>query len=105
VRDAARYLARRDDPLAAATAGKEIAVMGEIGGSTHRVPWWNVGDVTVAYSETIDNSARIYRGPATIRVVRVSTAATYPGIGFLGVLGISSAVTLNLFHEERVIGE
>ena len=109
VRDAARYLARLDNPIASATAGKELAVMGQIGGTAKRVPWWNVGDVTVSI-QTVANAdlvtgARLYRGPDPIRIVRVSTGVNYPGIGFLGVLGISSAVTLNLFHEERVIGE
>ncbi len=109
VHDAARYLARRDDPIAAQTAGKELAVMGQIGGTTQRVPWWNLGDVAVSLIPVANadpgTGARLYRGPATINIVHVETTVTYPGIGFLGVLGISSAVTLNLFHEERVIGE
>ena len=110
VRDAARYLARVDDPMASQTAGKQLAVYGQIGGTTNRVPWWNVGDVTVSIipiANPVDatTGSRTYRGPDPIRIVHVQTAATYPGIGFLNMLGVGPTVTLNLFHEERVIGE
>ena len=108
--DAARYLARVDDPNAKAAAGKELAVYGEIGGSTKRVPWWNVGDVAVSLQDIanpVDPStgARIYRGGDPIQVVRVSTTATYPGIGFLSYLGFGSGIPVSAFHEERVIYE
>ena len=110
VRDAARYLSRVDDPNALATDARQLAVYGEIGGSTNRVSWWNVGDVSVAVT-AIDNSvnpdtgARAYRGGDQILIVRVSTTATYPGVGLLGFLGLGSSLSFSAFHEERVIHE
>jgi Flp pilus assembly protein TadG len=110
LRDAARYLARLDDPTAAETAAKQLAVYGEIGGASKRVSWWDVGDITVALTTIAnpadpDTGARTYRGPDPIRVVRVVTTATYPGLGFFAVLGLGSTLAINTFHEERVIGD
>ncbi len=110
LRDSARYLARVDDTTAAATAAKQIAVYGEIGGSTKRVSWWDVGNVSVTLS-AIPNppdpvtGQRTYRGPDPIRIVRVGTTATYPGLGLLPLVGLGQTLTINTFHEERVIGD
>ena len=129
VRDAARYLARVTDtdsllcnggtakcltPCAAevlatkVTNAKDIAVMGQIGGTTKRVSWWSESDVTVDYSVNIANpyisGYPSYRGPASgIRIVTVSSSPAYPGVGFLGFLGVSPAITLS--HSERCIGQ
>src|SRR5262245_49886603 len=46
LRDAARYLARVDDPTTAETAAKQLAVYGEIGGTNKRLSWWDVGNVS-----------------------------------------------------------
>ena len=132
VRDAARYMARVTDVnnftcgsdgasqcltpcepnvLASKVANaKDIAVMGLIGGSTKRVSWWTQGNVTVDYATTIANPMiggyPTYRGPTTgIRIIKVSTTASYPGVGFLSFLGLGSALTLNLDHQERCIGQ
>jgi hypothetical protein len=110
LRDAARYLARFDDLTAAETAAKQLAVYGEIGGATKRVSWWNVGDITVSLATIAnpvnpDTGARAYRGPDPIRVVRVATSTTYPGLGFFAVLGLGPTLAINTFHEERVIGD
>jgi Flp pilus assembly protein TadG len=108
--DAARFLARLDDPLASGTAAKELAVYGAIGGSSKRVAWWNTSDVSITLA-TISNpinpatGSRTYRGTDPLRIVRVSTTTTYPGLGFLNYLSLGSALTFNLYHEERVIGE
>jgi len=110
LRDAARFLARQNDPTTSETAAKQLAVYGEIGGATKRVSWWNVADVSVTTS-TIANpvdpmtGARAYRGPDPIRVVRVATSATYPGLGLFAVIGLGPTLSINTFHEERVIGE
>jgi Flp pilus assembly protein TadG len=110
LRDASRYLARLDDPSASETAAKQLAVYGAIGGTTKRVSWWSVGDVSVSLA-TIANpvdpstGARTYRGPDPIRVVRVGTAATYPGLGLFAVLGLGPTLTISTYHEERVIGD
>ena len=110
LRDASRYLARLDDPIGSQTSAKELAVYGEIAGTTHRLSWWNVSDVTVTTS-TVANpvdpttGARTYRGPDPITIVRVSTTATYPGLGLLPVMGFGATLTINTYHEERVIGD
>jgi Flp pilus assembly protein TadG len=110
--DASRYLARFDDPLAAvALAGaKDIAVTGSIGGTDKRVSWWNTSDITVTiqnFANPIDSTTglRPYRGTDPLKVVRVATSVDHPGLGFLSVIGISSPLTINVHHEERVIGE
>ncbi len=113
VHDASRYLARFDDPLAAATKAdaKDIAVTGSIGGTDKRVSWWDTSDITVSWGNVIDNTKddttgeRPYRGPDQIRVVRVATSVDHPGLGFLSAIGISSPLTISVYHEERVIGE
>ena len=109
VRDAARYLSRRPTPSADETAAKELAVMGAIGGTTKRVSWWTTSNVTITYptvANPIDGATgeRTYRGPDPIKMVRVTTSATYSGIGMLAAIGLS-APTIGYFHEERVIGE
>src|SRR5919198_6006884 len=78
IEDAARYLSRVDDPNAKAAQAKELAVYGQIGGSSKRVAWWNVGDITVAVTPIANpvdpgTGTRTYRGPDPIQVVRVST--------------------------------
>ena len=72
--------------------------------------WWNVGDVAVSVANIAnpvdpDTGARTYRGPDPIRVVRVATSATYPGLGLFAVLGMARTLAINTFHEERVIGD
>ena len=132
VRDAARYMARVTDvnnftcgtggtsqcltpcePIVLASKvlnAKDIAVMGVIGGSTKRVSWWTQGNVTVDYTTVIANPMiggyPTYRGPTTgIRIIKVSTTASYPGVGFLSFLGLGAALTLHLDHQERCIGQ
>ena len=108
--DASRYLARFDDPLAAAADAKDIAVTGSIGGTDKRVSWWNTGDITVTIqniANPIDSTTglRLYRGTDPLKVVRVATSVDHPGLGFLSAIGISSPLTISVYHEERVIGE
>lgn len=110
LRDASRYLARFDDPLAAAADAKDIAVTGSIGGTDKRVSWWNTGDITVtirniANPKDSTTGLRPYRGTDPLKVVRVATSVDHPGLGFLSVIGISSPLPINVHHEERVIGE
>jgi len=108
--DASRYLARFDDPLAAAADAKDIAVTGSIGGTDKRVSWWNTSDITVTIqniANPIDSTTglRLYRGTDPLKVVRVATSVDHPGLGFLSAIGISSPLTISVYHEERVIGE
>ena len=110
VHDAARYLARLDDPLAAAASGKQLAVTGEVSGTAKRLSWWAAANVSVSVANIanpIDGGTgeRTYRGPDPIKVVRVSTTAIYPGFGVLSFLGLGSALTFSVYHEERAINE
>ena len=109
VADAARYLSHTADPATSATYAKQIAVYGQIGGSTKRVSWWSVGDVTVtirtiANTRNATTGVRTYRGPDPIKIVKVSTTATYPGFGFLKFLGFNSGLSFGVYQEDRVIG-
>ena len=108
--DASRYLARFDDPLSREADAKDIAVTGSIGGTDKRVSWWNTGNITVTIqniANPIDSTTglRLYRGTDPLKVVRVATSVDHPGLGFLSAIGISSPLTISVYHEERVIGE
>jgi hypothetical protein len=109
IKDAARYLARVDDPMAEQSKGKELAVYGAIGGTAQRVPWWGVGDVSVSLSSVSNpvdpnTGLRSYRGGPTINVVRVETDVEYQDLGLLSAINISRP-RFRIFQEERVIGE
>jgi Flp pilus assembly protein TadG len=111
VRDAARYLARVEDPTDATAQAnaKDIAVNGAVGGSMPRIAGWTTGSVSVATTSisnpvVADTGERTYRGPDTIYVVTVSTSVAYPQIGLLGGLGLA-APTFAISHSERSIGE
>ena len=116
VRDAARYLARVSDPTTSTTpcastvlsakesTAKNIAVTGVVSGGTNRVSWFNTTDVTISYLTVANPNNALYRGPNPITIVQVSANPSYPGVGFLSFLGLGSAVTTNLNHQERCIG-
>jgi hypothetical protein len=110
VRDAARYLARFDNPASKETEAKQLAVTGSITGGTPRVSWWSTSEVSVSYTAIPNNpdpvtGERPYRGGNTITLVRVSTSVPYGGLGLLSFLGLGSTINFSLFHEERKIGE
>lgn len=111
VRDAARYLSRCTLAECSEAKAINIAVYGDPAGGTARVTGWNVGDISVTYvpfSNIDPDGNKLYRGGATIQVVRVSTTYSYVGGGllaFLQNLGIvTSPIDINVAHEQRVIG-
>jgi len=104
VRDAARYLARFQQPEAYETYAKQLAVTGSTTGGTKRVAWWDTDDLSISY-KAIANPTGAYRGPDPIRVVQVETNVTYGGVGFLGFLGLGDSLTFSIAHEQRVIGD
>lgn len=109
VRDAARYLARHENPMALADQAKLLALTGSITGGEKRVGPWDSNDIAVSVREIanpIDGTTgeRTYRGGNPIKVVRVSTSFDYAGLGGLNLLG-STMLGFSVFHEERVIGE
>jgi Flp pilus assembly protein TadG len=121
VRDGARYLSRVSDPTVSTTIcapavlanfetkAKQIAVTGAIGGATNRVSWWNTSDITISYP-TIANlrdattGLSPYRGPDPIRIVQVTTTASYPGVGMLTYIGFPTPFAFTISHNERCIG-
>lgn len=111
VRDAARFLARTDDPLAKQTEAKNLATTGTINtGGTRRVSWWAPDNVSITVralpNPVVDvaTGERQYRGLATIQVVEVRSEVTYQGLGTIKIPGID-VFKFTVFHNERAIGE
>lgn len=120
VRDGARYFARcygGGDATNCKFASKNIAVTGQdTNGGTARVAGWTVEDVDV-YDDDLENWKQIevvvidvdtgeenYRSSSgVVNVVRVSTDYAYSGTGLWTYLGFG-ALTLTVFHDERVVG-
>ncbi len=110
IRDAARYLARFDDPLACSARGQQLAITGEIAGGQQRIAWWNAADVSVSLRNIanpldLNTGERPYRGRDPLSIVQVGTNVNYGGLGFLSVLGLGASMNITVTHEERVIGE
>lgn len=120
VRDAARYLARNSCATATPSAppatacatqiadAAQIAVYGDIGGTTPRVANWSAREITVTYTAIANASSAstgepTYRGGNPIYTVDVSTSFSYQQIGFLTMLGLGNP-TISASHTERVIG-
>jgi Flp pilus assembly protein TadG len=109
LRDAARYLARTNTPSSYIAQAKQLAVYGQIGGTTKRLSWWSTGDVTVTF-RTIANPINAstglptYRGPNPIQVAHVAATVTYPGLGLFQMISLGKTLTISTYQEERVIG-
>jgi Flp pilus assembly protein TadG len=105
LRDAGRYLARLDANDASNQGNAaNLATTGTIDGSGDpRVDGWEAGDLGFAVTD-VDNTAGIYRGPAEIEVIRVTTTFDYADVGFLSALGFD-AISIDAAHQERVIEE
>lgn len=116
IRDAARYLARypgpdptdlcAGDPSAGETTAKNIAVTGSPTGTDKRVSWWSTADINVAYTSIANpivggTGSRTYRDCPTVIIVRVSTNVSYPGLGYLNVIGLSPTLNFSMYHDER----
>lgn len=109
-RDAARYLARLDNPSTNEAAARNLAVYANVAGSGQpRFAGLAPDDVTFAY-RTVANpmnamtGERTYRGPDPITVVTADVRWDSPGAGLWALFGID-AVTYATTHEERVIGD
>jgi Flp pilus assembly protein TadG len=118
VRDAARYLARVQDPSngASQTAAQNLASTGSLaGGSTRRVTGFDPNHVTISFTSVpnvLDTSTHLrpYReadnvcgGPDSISMIHATGSFSYASLGFLGFLGLSfPAITVK--HIERCIG-
>jgi Flp pilus assembly protein TadG len=110
VRDAARYLSRVRDPVAAEAAARNLALRGTVDATgTLRIRWWQAADIQITYETTPNpvNEAtgrRLYRGRDPLVVVRVATAFDHNGLGLLNAVGLGP-VRVTAAHEERYVGE
>ncbi|HJR20546.1 MAG TPA: TadE/TadG family type IV pilus assembly protein [Dongiaceae bacterium] len=105
LRDAGRYLARLDaNDATNQTNAANLATTGTIDGSGDpRVDGWEAADIGFAVTD-VDNTAGIYRGPAEIEVIEVTTTFDYADVGFLSALGFDP-ISIDAAHEQRVILE
>jgi Flp pilus assembly protein TadG len=105
LRDAGRYLARLDaNDATNQSNAANLATTGTIDGSGDpRVDGWEAGDIDFDVTD-VDNTAGIYRGPAEIEVIEVTTTFDYADVGFLSALGFD-AISIDAAHEQRVIQE
>lgn len=110
VRDAARYLTRvRDVTQAEQAMARQIALSSMANASGAAASWWRADQISITVETTPNpmdpaTGQRSYRSGDQVRVIRVSTVASYPGIGMLRLLGRSS-LTLSADHEERYVGQ
>ena len=105
VRDAARYLARVQDPTAAAqqTTARNLASTGSpAGGSARRVTGFDPEEVGISFT-LVPNAAGAYRGADPLRIVDVTGSFTWAPLGFWGFFGFGS-VNVTVRHSERWIG-
>lgn len=98
----ARMIARAPDPAAMEAVARNVAVTGQTSGGTARVKGWTTAQVSVSY-RFIANGSGQYVGPATLRIVRLTTAKPYTGLGLLRLVG-QEGLSLQATHEERWIG-
>ena len=109
ISDAARYIARSTTPNDPTTKkdAKNLAITGAVDGDTPRVRGWTVDDVDISYTflnnSAGDNGLTNFRGGDVIETVTVSTTFTVPSFGFFSILKLSPP-TLNVSHQERIIG-
>lgn len=109
VRDAARYLARVDDPDAAANQAMALRLVlsGDI--DLSQPPRLDHNAVTVTMGKrTFDNIDGLYRskdgGELAIDVVQVRADMTY-NAPLLGFMKIASPIVFSVAHEQRHIGD
>lgn len=110
VRDAARFLARVQNPTASETAARNLARRGTVDATgALRVTSWQQTDIQITYETTpnpIDETTgrRLYRGRDPLVVVRVSTSFDHNGLGLLNAVGLGP-LRVAAAHEERYVGE
>jgi len=115
VRDAARYLARVNDPCNERSAAwpieqayaRNLATTGSIRGSIARIKGWTPAMVTVRCT-AVGNPAGTagmgaLRGGPVIYVITASSSFADPSLGFFGVLHLDPPV-ISVTHSERAIG-
>ncbi|MEE9139688.1 MAG: TadE/TadG family type IV pilus assembly protein [Alphaproteobacteria bacterium] len=108
IRDAARYLARVEDPADAdsQTSAQCLALTGSLDCSKDFLLSYWTDLATVQFPpKSVDNAAGTFRGGATIPIIRATAAVAYtPPGSFLGLFGVNG-ITFQLAHEQRYIGD
>jgi TadE-like protein len=116
VRDAARYLARVDNPCDERSSvwrielahARNLATTGSIRGDTARIKGWTAAMVVLRCTP-INNPAgptglRAYRGGGEVLyVITASTSFVDPSLGFFAILRLNPPV-ISVSHSERAIG-
>lgn len=109
VRDAARYLARTQDPEAAEANAKSIVLRGSLDGSGSLLLGYFTGTAEsgsnsiVVTKRAIDNTAGDFRGAATLYAVEVTAVVPFNSI-LMSLLGLPENIPLQVHHEQRYIG-
>ena len=109
VEDAARYMARcSSDWDTCKGRAQNLAAKGAVVGGSARVADWLPATVDITPTSTpatdVSTGTQLYlSNTSMVVVVDVSTAYSYPDVGFLSYLGFG-ALTLSVSHQERVIG-
>jgi Flp pilus assembly protein TadG len=116
VRDAARYLARVNDPTAAAaqTTAQNLAATGSPAGGTYRrTKGFDPSEVSISFSFAANapvDGVRPYRPspdptiPDQLRIVNVTGSFTWAPLGVWSFFGFSTP-TVTITHSERWIGQ
>jgi Flp pilus assembly protein TadG len=111
VRDATRYLSRVPDPTNATAQAQAInlALHGQLTGGRPKLALWDSVATVVPTVSTIDNTAPIMRGPATIWVVTVTATVPldYPFAAVLHLFDptIPTTITITAADSARHYGE
>jgi Flp pilus assembly protein TadG len=110
IRDAARYLARVQEPATQEGPARNIAVSGTTAaGAARRVEWWQASHVRISYRQTpnpfdAQTGLRLYRGGDPLTTIRVEVAVDYPGLKLLPLFGFDK-LRITAAHEERHVGQ
>ncbi|UCI30531.1 TadE/TadG family type IV pilus assembly protein [Mesorhizobium sp. B4-1-4] len=110
VEDASRYMARcSSDWDTCSGLATNLAVNGAVQGGSARVTGWTAAQVKIRKAQSVPaidatTGTELYlSSTGTVVVVEVSTAYPYPTLGLWSYLGFG-ALTLSVFHQERVLG-
>jgi Flp pilus assembly protein TadG len=116
VRDAARYLARVQDPTSAAaqTTAQNLAATGSpAGGTARRTTGFDPDEVSISFSfaaNALVDGVRPYRQssdpafPDSLRIVNVTGSFAWAPLGFWGFFGFGTK-NVTVTHSERWIGQ
>jgi len=104
---AGNYLSKTRTPDQFETQAKRLATTGQItAGGEKYIPNWSESDIVLTYNKvpnTPTQEGTLYRGGATIDIIKLYSEYTYQGIGFISSLP-GSPIKVTASYEERLIG-